>query len=120
MDCYLTDLIVYSLKPRVCLSLQYGAIELRGGNGIALSFLFPSPTQLTCTCRIVAKYSDPKTGGTVVLIDPSSGNSETVPIPYASLGSLSVSEAGGRLLLATVGTSPKRLANDRWSMFLFV
>ena len=58
--------------------------------------------------RILAKYSDPKAGGTVALIDPSSKKHATLSIPYASLGGLSVSEAGGRLLLATLGTSPKK------------
>ena len=60
-------------------------------------------------CRILAKYSDPKAAGTtVVLLDPKTGAHEELALPRPSLGSLSVVEAKGKLLLATVGGSPKK------------
>ena len=60
-------------------------------------------------CRILAEYSDPtKAGSTVAVIDPSTGGSEQLKTPFSSLGNISVCEAGGKLRLATVGTSPKK------------
>ena len=60
-------------------------------------------------CRILAKYSDPKAAGTtVILLDLETGKHEELALPRPSLGSLSVVEAKGKLLLSTVGGSPKK------------
>ena len=44
----------------------------------------------------------------MVLIDPNSGEAKDVPIPYPTLGSLSVVETQGKLVLASIGRSPKK------------
>lgn len=59
--------------------------------------------------RILAKYSDPKASGTtVVLIDPDTGKSQELQTPRPSLGSLTVVESSGKLLISTVGGSSKK------------
>lgn len=68
---------------------------------------FVTPASLIC--RILAKFSDPKKeGSSLVLIDPESGEARHVPIPYPTIGSLSVVETENKVLLTSIGRSPKR------------
>ena len=58
--------------------------------------------------RILARYSDPKASGTtVVLLEPESGKVKELQLPRPAVGSLSVVETAGKVLLSTTGGSPR-------------
>lgn len=54
-------------------------------------------------------YSDAKeAGSTLAVLDGKSGKLSPLSTPYSSFGSLSVSEVGSKVAVATVGGSPTK------------